>query len=70
MSIIFIISFCSLCPDDLSCGKSGMLMSPTINVLVSVCDLSFSNDFVGSVGALHLEHSYSELSQYHVGLFL
>ena len=43
MSITFIISLFSSCPDDPSVDESGVLKSPTINVWGLMCALSFSN---------------------------
>ena len=42
-SVSFIISLFSFCLNDLSIGESWMLMTPTVNVWGSMCDLIFSN---------------------------
>lgn len=51
-SVNFIIPLFSFCFDDLSTGESGLLQSPTINVLGSMCDLHFNNVSFTNVGAL------------------
>jgi hypothetical protein len=46
---------------DLSIGESEVLKCPTINVLGSICDLSFNNISIINVKVLHLRHRCSEL---------
>ena len=51
-SVSSLISLLSFCLVDLSIGKSELLMSLTIGVWGSMCDLSFSNISFTYVGAL------------------
>jgi hypothetical protein len=62
--------FC-ICLNDLAIGESGLLMSPTINMCVSSCDLSFNIVPFANVNeknSFYLEHRSSEL-KCHLGDF-
>ena len=51
-SVSSLISLLNFYLVDLSIGMSGVLKSPTINMLGLMCDLSFSNVSFTNVGAL------------------